>query len=377
VASVDNTAHPAHTAAEADQAGALAEMRAELAAMRAELHELQASNAARSTPVAPALHAEVASITEATGHRTNRRGMLRLAGAAAAGAAAAAVGQAGQAAATNGQALFIGTLNEATRGTVVSYGTAANGVTPGDDIGAPLTAMMTFQTNQLGSVALYNRGSLHGMVSDGQEDAYLSYNSNYTFHSAASRKSALKLSAIFSGPGNLPKTPPPTRTDLHFAGEMEVDTNGDLWWCVENGLPGTWRKLAGPMTAGAFHAISPARVYDSRFAEGPLGAGASRIVSIKDGRDGAGVVTTPDVVPVGATAIAYNITVADTVGGGFLAVAEGTSTGTSASSINWSASGQLLANGLQVKIDEERRVAMFSGGAGTTNFIIDVVGYYR
>src|SRR5262249_13708605 len=43
---------------------------------------------------------------------------------------------------------------------------------------------------------------------------------------------------------------PPSRGDAHLRGELEVDVNQDLWWCTADGTPGTWRKLAGPGTAG-------------------------------------------------------------------------------------------------------------------------------
>ena len=46
------------------------------------------------------------------------------------------------------------------------------------------------------------------------------------------------------------------------------------------------------------------------------------------------------------------------------------------SSINWFASGQLLANGLTVTLDNNRQVNVFCGGGGTTDFIIDILGYY-
>ncbi|MFN6118225.1 MAG: hypothetical protein ACK5CE_01085 [Actinomycetes bacterium] len=363
-----------------DHDDVLGAMQAELARLRAEVQELRAQHEQQPRPVtgvAPA--GEVVEPVQVVEQRTSRRGMLRLAGAAAAGAAAAAVGQAGQAAAADGEAVFAGRQNQVTRETLIRLGTTANGpgATPGAIIGDNLTAVLRLETNALSSAAMVASGSRYGVVARGFEEAFLSFDANYTFHSAASRKAAILLSAVESGT-LATKTPPPTRTDFHVSGEMEVDGNGDLWWCVSTGTPGTWRKLAGPTTAGAFHAINPARVYDSRVAEGALGQGASRLVSVADGRDAAGSVSAPNVVPIGATAIAYNVTVADTVGAGFLAVAPGNSTGTSASSINWSGSGQLLSNGLQVGIDvDDRTVRVFSGGAGSTQFIIDVVGYYR
>ena len=125
--------------------------------------------------------------------------------------------------------------------------------------------------------------------------------------------------------------------------------------------------------------IEPTRAYDSRQAQpnpGPLGAGQSRVISVADGRalDG-GAVIDADVVPAGATAIAYNLTVVDTVGAGFLSVTPGDSATFKASTINWSSSGLILANAGLVKLDGNRQIKVF-GGAGSTDFIIDITGYY-
>lgn len=131
--------------------------------------------------------------------------------------------------------------------------------------------------------------------------------------------------------------------------------------------------------------ISPVRVYDSRWAAGaatagltlgPITGGQSRTVSVADGRNlGTGAVTTAGAVPAGASAVAYNLTLSNTTGIGFLAVTPGGSATYSSSSINWDSAGQLIANGLIVGIDGSRAVKVFAGG-NTTNFIIDVVGYF-
>jgi hypothetical protein len=182
-------------------------------------------------------------------------------------------------------------------------------------------------------------------------------------------------------------TAPPARTDPHDAGEIDIhrlDAVGfesDFWACVGGGIPGRWRKLAGPGTAGSLHPVEPTRVYDSRRplpGGGTLASGATRTVSVADGRDlSTGAVTVADLVPKGATAIAFNLTITGTVGRGFLSVAPGSSTALGASTINWSESGQNLANGSVVKLDDSRQVKVYSGGpSGSTHFILDVAGYY-
>jgi hypothetical protein len=126
--------------------------------------------------------------------------------------------------------------------------------------------------------------------------------------------------------------------------------------------------------------ITPARAYDSRLtmtpdANGKLAAGTNRTVSVANARNITTGAVVAALVPSNATAVAYTLTVANTVGQGFLAVNPGGVTAVTASSINWSATGQLLANTGVVKLGPSQTVTVFAGG-NTTDFIIDVVGYY-
>jgi len=172
---------------------------------------------------------------------------------------------------------------------------------------------------------------------------------------------------------------PPNRTDAHSAGEIDIDANGTTWLCVKDGTPGTWRKIGGSNTSGAFHAISPVRAFDSRWTGNTrLSAGSSsKVVSVADAHDLNGIVTTVDIVPAGATAIAYNLTVTRTIGQGFLSANPGDATAITASSINWFGDNQDIANGLIVALDGSRQIKIFFGGGGSTDFVVDVTGYYR
>lgn len=170
-------------------------------------------------------------------------------------------------------------------------------------------------------------------------------------------------------------SPPTTGT----VGTIARDAGGSMWVCVATN---TWRRIAGPTVAGALVPITPTRVYDSRQAlptPGKLAAGSSRTVSVKDGRDPVGgAVTTPNLVPVGARAVTANVTVVGTVGTGYLTVNPGGTLAVTASTINWFASNQILANGVLLPLNDNRQVTVICGGvAGVeTNFIIDVTGYY-
>lgn len=169
-------------------------------------------------------------------------------------------------------------------------------------------------------------------------------------------------------------------TGASSVGTIGRDSAGNLWYSPASGQ---YRKLAGTGTAGAFHALTPGRVYDSRAAlpnTGALSAGGTRTLSMADKRDlTTGAVTTANFVPAGATAIACNVTVVNTAGGGFLAVNPGGTTEVSAATINWSASGQILNNGVIVTLNAANRevTVVAGGGAGAqTDFVIDVTGYF-
>jgi hypothetical protein len=157
--------------------------------------------------------------------------------------------------------------------------------------------------------------------------------------------------------------------------------NLDLWLCVDAGTPGKWRKIVGRGTAGAFHAITPARVYDSRQAlpsPGILNSGQNRTISVKDSRAiNGGAVVENNTVPAGATAVAANITVVGTVGTGYLAINPGGDTAVNASTINWFGGGQILANGVGLTLNSNRELTIVCAGGGKTHFIVDITGYYR
>lgn len=163
-------------------------------------------------------------------------------------------------------------------------------------------------------------------------------------------------------------------SNQYTTGEIH-QINGTLYGMVS---PTTRRSIVGPNAAGALYPINPARVYDSRRPApdpGTVTSGTNRVVSVADARDlTTGAVTTANVVPVGATAIVFNLTVTGTVGGGFLAITSGSAGSYSASIINWS-SGWTVANASTVPVNASRQVKIWCGG-GTTHVILDVMGYY-
>ncbi|MGB3736021.1 MAG: hypothetical protein WA964_13780 [Ilumatobacter sp.] len=170
---------------------------------------------------------------------------------------------------------------------------------------------------------------------------------------------------------------PSARTDAHLRGEMIADEVGNLWYCTAPGSPGEWRKLAGATTAGAYHAVTPFRVYDSRFeADGSFAGDENRTVSVSDARSVTDYsVAQADAVPAGATAVTGNVVAIAPGGNGFLAINPGGVTEVTASTLNWTA-GQNIANGSTFALNTNREVeAVFGPGAGA-HMALDVTGYY-
>jgi hypothetical protein len=132
-----------------------------------------------------------------------------------------------------------------------------------------------------------------------------------------------------------------------------------------------------------FYPIAPARLYDSRqplpqFSAIP--SGAERVVYAGDGRDAVGNVTSANVIPSGATAMAYNVTVpiSGPSTGGHLRVWPANQSLPNASSINWPSAGATTrANGLTVGLSPDRKVKVYNGSGDPTNVILDGLGYYR
>jgi hypothetical protein len=170
-------------------------------------------------------------------------------------------------------------------------------------------------------------------------------------------------------------------------GSLVADTAGKLWYCTAGGTPGTWFELTAPAptipAVSTFHATTPTRVYDSREPlplQGTLAAGQNRTISVADGRAVAGgAVTVANLVPAGSTAITANVTVVNTVGAGFLTLNPGGVATISAATINWSAAGQILNNGVTLAISASRELTVVAGGSGgaTTDFVLDVTGYFK
>jgi hypothetical protein len=132
----------------------------------------------------------------------------------------------------------------------------------------------------------------------------------------------------------------------------------------------------GAAPAGEAHLLPvPLRAYDSRDNAGPkLTALETRTISLATGKDIAGNISIA--VPPGATGAIVTLTVTETVGpGGFIKLYNAAlTTQPATSSINWAGTNQNLAVTTQVEVDSSDSVKV-TGGANSTHFVIDVIGY--
>lgn len=171
--------------------------------------------------------------------------------------------------------------------------------------------------------------------------------------------------------------PPATRTDAHARGEILRDENGATWVCVQNGSPGSWRKLASTATAGSLHLTEPTRVYDSRWPGGQRHTGGGIGIYTHFGANLiTGEVEGPQLVPLGARGLSFTITATSTIGGGFLSATRLGAPSYKASCLNWTAGGQTIANTTMCVLDEFQQPGLRIWTTGSTHVIIDVLGYY-
>ena len=145
---------------------------------------------------------------------------------------------------------------------------------------------------------------------------------------------------------------------------------------------GAIRGSVIPQGAGEAHFLpTPLRAYDSREAApvAKIAANETRTISLATGHE-LGSTTAQQAVPPGATAAIVTLTVTETNGGpggngGFLKIYSVDSPEPATSNINWAGPDQNLAVNTQVAVDATSSVKV-KGGANSTHFVIDVVGYY-
>jgi hypothetical protein len=163
-------------------------------------------------------------------------------------------------------------------------------------------------------------------------------------------------------------------------GDVVNDNNGNVWLCVQGGNPGRWRLVGGPQSAGAYVPLTPTRVFDSRRSTPDNGriitSAEPRVIGVGFARNLDTGAPIRRLLPDGTRAIAANVTITDTSSArGFVALTPGDAVDYQASSINWTAPGATIANGLMLTTDALLRLKAFVRG-GNTHLIIDISGYF-
>ncbi|MCU1368357.1 MAG: hypothetical protein JWN39_3996 [Ilumatobacteraceae bacterium] len=323
---------------------------------------------------------------------SSRRDLLRKVTIGAAGAALGAAAFARPAAAANGDFIKIGTdvstpgsptQNTGTTPTGVSFtGVDATGVAFLFEDGTTWTATSasTRYPAALGGFASDTGKARNGVYAYTQwpdHAGVVGYGSLSTPGTIGGRFEGNRaaISVLTSGPAATFATIP------HKVGDIVSTDEGDLYYVVADGTPGPLRKLSGPTTAGQFHLLAaPVRVYDSRPGKAPVVGGdglltnSTRTVSLSSGFVGN---TATPAVPAGATGALISLTIDSTVNGGFLAVFSNAVADVSSSNINWSTTGQTVAVTTVSAVDPTGKIKVKAGGGGSTQIIIDVIGYYR
>jgi hypothetical protein len=160
-----------------------------------------------------------------------------------------------------------------------------------------------------------------------------------------------------------------------LAGEVVADQTGTLWACVAAGTPGSWRKLAGPTSAGALHLLpSPKRVYDSRPntspAQGPktpLPAGnVARTIDLKHNGS---------TVPAGARGALVTVLLVNAANAsGNFTIWSNSQPKPPSNTLVWGGSAGRFTTLAVTAVDADAKVKI--DASHQTNVVLDVVGYY-
>jgi hypothetical protein len=116
-------------------------------------------------------------------------------------------------------------------------------------------------------------------------------------------------------------------------------------------------------TAGAYTALAPTRLLDTRTDGGALGPGGSRNLTVTGGS-----------VPASASAVALNVTVTDTTAPSYLTVYPTGDARPLASNLNW-VGGETVPNLVVVPVGSGGQVTFYND-AGSANVVADLEGYF-
>ncbi|MGD9753031.1 MAG: hypothetical protein AB7W59_18725 [Acidimicrobiia bacterium] len=148
---------------------------------------------------------------------------------------------------------------------------------------------------------------------------------------------------------------------------------------VFDGVAPAAQTLPATLRTGPLYVLTdPARVFDSRST--PPTSGGGRLLT--GGSTGVSFGFTVANASNGLhspAAVWINLTITETQGAGYLVVRPSDATGEKplppTSNVNWSTSGQTLANLTLVAVGFETYIEIHAGGSGSTHLIVDLQGY--
>ncbi len=152
------------------------------------------------------------------------------------------------------------------------------------------------------------------------------------------------------------------------------DTGAQSHAIVTSASPTTYTASFNPAGSAAlnFFSVPPCRLLDTRNANGPYGGPVLLANSTRSF-----VATSQCGVPVGAQAIAVNLTVIGPSSGGSLSLSPAGAAVSNVSAINFSA-GQVRTNNAVVTLAGNGAFDVFAGlPSGSTHLVIDVLGYFQ
>jgi hypothetical protein len=136
-------------------------------------------------------------------------------------------------------------------------------------------------------------------------------------------------------------------------------------------------QASGPFQ---YHALTPCRVVDTR---NPTATDGGPSLTYPGTRPRVFQIQGNCNVPTGVAAVSINVTIANPnmtgpSGGGFLTLYPPSQSLPNVSTINWLNADRALANGAIVPLDPAPNdLAVWLGGIGTVDVIIDVTGYFE
>ncbi|TMD03065.1 MAG: hypothetical protein E6J01_17120, partial [Chloroflexi bacterium] len=142
----------------------------------------------------------------------------------------------------------------------------------------------------------------------------------------------------------------------------EASATVDVTVTTANGTSAASAADQFTFTGGAYHAMAPSRLLDTRNSGQRLAAGGSLNLTVTGGN-----------VPSNASAVVLNVTATNTVAPGFLTVYPAGVTRPLASNLNWAA-GQTVPNLVVVGVGTNGQVTLYSNSP--TDVVVDIEGYY-